>query len=134
MISIWHAYTPGFRPTRSIEFLQDGERASDVTGGTWQRIDWLPTAPSFPGQPGRWNDIAEAFAFVQEKAPPGDYRIVTVRRMLRADQAKGRIKIVKKHFSGRLESPPTPDDPFVAALPGHRKTHKIAHWKPLMDA
>ena len=50
MISIWHANTPGFRPTRSLEFLQDGERASDVTGGTWQRIDWLPTAPSFPGR------------------------------------------------------------------------------------
>jgi ankyrin repeat protein len=26
------------------------------------------------------------------------------------------------------------EDPFVTALPAHRKSHKIANWKPLMDA
>jgi hypothetical protein len=33
------------------------------------------------------------------------------------------------------EAAATPyEDPFVTALPAHRKSHKIANWKPLMDA
>jgi ankyrin repeat protein len=137
MISIWHASpaaAKSFRPTRSLEFLQDGDLSTPITGGTWRRIDWLPSKPTFPGRPGRPDDIAEALAFLHESAPTGDYRVITVRRMLRAEQAAGRVKIVKKHFSGRVEPAPAPDDLFVAALPDHRKTHKIAQWKPLMDA
>jgi hypothetical protein len=71
MISIWHetseAKAESFHTTRSLEFLRDGERPEDAIGGTWRRIDWLPSRPISPANradgttsPKRWRFSASA--------------------------------------------------------------------------
>jgi hypothetical protein len=107
MISIWHvAKTANGRcdfgalvPTRSLEFYRDGDATVRATGGRWRRIALLsPTGPAL-GKPGRWEDLAAALRMLRNAAA-GVYRVISVRRMLRAERVKGRIRIVKKHSGG----------------------------------
>ena len=39
-----------------------------------------------------------------------------------------------KETAGAAAAPTAYEDPFVAALPARRKSHKIVNWNPLMDA
>ncbi|HEX3357469.1 MAG TPA: hypothetical protein VHS31_10900 [Tepidisphaeraceae bacterium] len=110
MISVWHqtivkkgnqiSFNANFQPARSLEFFRACDAATRPVGGIWRRLDWQPTKPGFTGKPARWDDLAEAISFLKTRALAGTYRIITIRRMLRAEQAKDRIKIVKKHASG----------------------------------
>jgi ankyrin repeat protein len=48
---------------------------------------------------------------------------------------KAHVDATNASTTAESEAAATPyEDPFVTALPAHRKSHKIANWKPLMDA
>jgi ankyrin repeat protein len=136
MTSLWHAATITqkgrailqFAPTRVLEFFRGGNPQSAPAGGIWRRIDWEPTRTGFTGKPGRLDDLAEALTYLRERAPLGEYRVITVRRMLRAEQAKERMKIIKKHADVKSCRP--------LGVAGEVSRGKIrnADWKPIMDA
>jgi ankyrin repeat protein len=109
MIAIWHATQRGAAPpTRTIERLRgDPLTASPPSGGKWRRIVWRPTRTTWSFRPGPWDDLAEAMRFVQAQHDPDQYRIVTVRRMLRAVRDRGRLKVVKKHAAENPDAWPT---------------------------
>ncbi|HEY7086441.1 MAG TPA: ankyrin repeat domain-containing protein [Tepidisphaeraceae bacterium] len=140
MISVWHSalidgarklsMRDGFRPTRALEYLPGGDALTQTTGGTWRRVDWRPGNMSLTGKPGRWDDLAEALKFLRDRATEGEYRVITVRRMIRAEQAKGRIKIVKKH-AGRDTLERQQDK---TAAPKTEKRVRKSEWQPIMDA
>jgi ankyrin repeat protein len=149
MISIWHAvkmsngrYDLGaLAPTRSLEFYRGGDTTVRPTGGLWRCLSLpSPTGPSL-GKAGRWEDLAVALRLLRPAAP-GIYRVISVRRMLRAERVKGRLRIVKKHAGGESlpclapveQTAPAKKEWSVETLPEHRKSHKITKWKPIMDA
>jgi ankyrin repeat protein len=149
MISIWHhAKTEAnrrafmdFPPTRSLEFYRDGYFSTKPSGGIWQRIDVPLTWAKPLGRAGRWEDLAEALRWLRHTAPAGEYRVITVRRMLLAKREKAKLKIIKKHAAPSF-APLAPVDRehpskttwAVEHLPERRKSHKIAQWKPIVDA
>src|SRR5206468_4462137 len=137
MTSIWHAVTVteagrailDFQPTRVLEFFRGGSPLDAPAGGAWRRIDWQPTRTGFTRRPGRTDDLVEALAYLSKSAPPGEYRVITVRRMLRAEQAKDRIKIIKKHAGVSSFAPLG-----VAASAEQQERIRNVDWKPIMDA
>ena len=99
VVSIWHSTASDFEPTRALEFLAGAETGTTPVAGAWRRVDWQPAKVGFASEPSRWDDIAEAITFLHDRAA-GEYRVVTVRRMLDAKRVTGRLKIGKHHFSG----------------------------------
>ncbi len=111
IISIWHRAKldkkkrilsdATFNPTRCLEFFRHDAALTQPVGGIWRQIEWRPSKPGFAGTAGRFDDLAEAIAFLHGSASAGEYRIITIRRMIRAESMKDRIKFVKKHSSGK---------------------------------
>jgi hypothetical protein len=111
IISIWHRarldkrkrilLDATFKPTRCLEFFRHDAALAQPVGGTWRPVQWQPSKPGFAGKAGRFDDLAEAIAFLRRDASAGEYRIITIRRMTHADYQKGQLKIIKKHMSGK---------------------------------
>ena len=137
MASLWHAVTVteggrailDFQPTRVLEFFRGGSAIDSPAGGAWRRIDWQPTRTGFTGKPGRTDDLVEALAYLNKSASAGEYRVITVRRMLRAEQAKDRIRIIKKHAGVSSFAPLG-----VAGTTQQQEQARNVDWKPIMDA
>ncbi len=128
MTSIWHVGRSGQAPTRALELLDTSQSNAE----SWQAIDWRPTHAKPTWKANRFDDLADAIAHIRQLDRPEEYRVITVRRMLWPKMKAGKLRVIKKHFSGAAE--PASSDPFVQSLPEHRKSHKIVQWKPLMDA
>lgn len=124
-IAIWHA---------DGTVTETLERLDESAGPAWERI-------ALPGTP----TPAEAWAAMRTMGE-GRFRIITVTRLFLSRPGKNRLTIRTGHVpnpdNGQYPMlapadappPPTDIDPAIAALPPHRRGHKIARWKPLMDA
>ena len=104
IISFWHSVRihNGRRlfgaapPTRSLQFLRGGDASTPPRGGNWRRV-------LFPVTRSRTDpavDLAAALEYLRDRAPDGGYCVITVRRMLRAERAGEKLRIVKKHALG----------------------------------
>jgi ankyrin repeat protein len=114
------------------------ERHEDSPGPAWRRV-------ALPGKPAP----AEVWSAMRAKTE-GRFRIITITRLFLARPGKGRLTVRTGHVpdpdNGQypllapIDAPPPAPfaaaalDPAIAALPPHRRGHKIAGWKPLMDA
>ena len=117
IVSIWHSTASDFEPTRALEFLAGAATDTIPIAGAWRRVNWQPARVGFASKPGRWDDIAEAITFLHDRAA-GEYRVVTVRRMLDAKRVTGRLKIGKHHVSGSEQAKYDAQKVFDAAASG----------------
>jgi hypothetical protein len=92
-------------PTRALEFFT-GEPTTDSapSGGRWRRIKWRPANYRWSGKSGATDDLAQAITYLHHEAPPGEYRVITIRRMLLAKRAKGHVmKIGTAHACSSVD-------------------------------
>jgi ankyrin repeat protein len=146
MASVWHHISisaprtiiadASSQPTRSLELLRGGDDVNvPLAGGRWRPIEWKPSVSRGRGKPGRWQDLAEALKFLRDRAEPGRYRIISVRRMLRARSTTSGLKVIKKHAFGEHGLPvnqSTTNNPTPTRAP--EKKIRKSDWQPVMDA
>jgi hypothetical protein len=92
-------------PTRVLElFTGDPSAQSAPSGGRWRRIDWRPANYYWTGQRGATDDLAQAITYLHHDAPPGEYRVVTIRRMMLAKQVEGdAMKVGTAHACSNVD-------------------------------